>query len=57
MNQLTVEKVSSIKLACKTNAEVTVALKPKPGTRKGMGCNHSFLEFSLVTFFVSRQRK
>jgi hypothetical protein len=41
----------------KNNAEALVAQPLNQGTMKGMGCNHSFLEFSLVTFFVSRQRK
>jgi hypothetical protein len=43
--------------AWKTEAEITVVPKVNQGTRKGMGCHHSFLDLSLVTFFVSRQRK
>jgi hypothetical protein len=43
--------------AWKTKAEVTVVIKLNQGTMKGMGCHHSFLDLSLVTFFVSRQRK
>ncbi len=38
------------------NAEVTVAPKLNPGTMKGMGCNHSFLD-SLVTFLFIKDKK
>ncbi|MCW3108019.1 MAG: hypothetical protein JWQ09_2525 [Segetibacter sp.] len=41
----------------KKNAEATVARQHNQGVMKGTRCYRSFLEFSLVTFFVSRQRK
>jgi len=43
--------------AKRTNVEATVALKLNQGVMKGTGCNRSFLDFSLVTFFSSRIRK
>jgi len=43
--------------AWKTKAEITVVQKLNQGTMKGTGCHRSFLDFSLVTFFVSKQRK
>ena len=37
-----------------TNAEATVVPQLNQGRVKGTGCYRSFLDFSLVTFFLSR---
>jgi hypothetical protein len=41
----------------KTTAEAKVVPKPNQQTRTGTRCYRSRLDFSLVIFFASRQRK